>query len=64
LVIIWLKSWSARPLMDLPLEPLSVGGVGTGDWLGGGDWSMGQGPSQFDGGDCSIGQGPSQNVSD
>src|SRR5215471_20961532 len=32
LVIIWLKRWSARPLIDPPLESAPVGvGVGVGD---------------------------------
>src|SRR6476469_6740769 len=54
LVIIWLKRWLARPLMELPLEPPSVGvGVGVGDWLGGGDCSIGHGPSQSDS-DCAA----------
>src|ERR1044072_4522242 len=35
LVIIWLKRWLARPLMELPLVPLSVGGgEGDGDGVG------------------------------
>src|SRR5581483_1648669 len=38
LVIIWLKRWFARPLMELPLLPPSVGvGVGDGDGLGDGE---------------------------
>jgi hypothetical protein len=37
LVIIWLKRWPARPLMELALLPPSVGlggGVGVGDGVG------------------------------
>lgn len=34
LVIIWLKRWSARPLIELPLDGAPVIGVGDGDGLG------------------------------
>ena len=38
LVIIWLKRWFARPLMELPLVPPSVGvGDGVGVVLGDGE---------------------------
>src|ERR1700761_860536 len=39
LVIIWLKRWPARPLIELPLVPPSVGvgeGLGDGGGVGGG----------------------------
>ena len=43
LVIIWLKRWPARPLMELPLVPPSVGvglgeGVGVGVGVGEGEY--------------------------
>src|SRR6266478_9335508 len=43
LVIIWLKRWSASPLIEVPLVPESVTGGGGGGRRAGG--RVGQGPS-------------------
>src|SRR6185437_9430892 len=62
LVIIWLKRWFARPSMDLPLLPPSVGvglgegeGVGDGEALGDGD-GLGDGEyvEQFSKHSCAV----------
>src|SRR6266702_3291584 len=37
LVIIWLKRWSARPLIEAPLESAPVTGGGSGGTAGGGE---------------------------
>src|SRR5579863_9570834 len=61
LVIIWLKRWLARPLIELPLDPPSVGvgvGVGVGEAEG-----EGVGDGEVDGLGDGDGQGPSQSPS-
>src|SRR5215472_7030164 len=55
LVIIWLKRWSARPLIDPPLESAPVGvGVGDADTVG-----VGVGVGVRDGDGDGVGEGHS-----